>query len=63
MTPREPPQEGIASGEEPTVFIVEDDASVREALGRLFRSVGLRAEIFGSATELLQIKLPDVPAA
>ena len=35
--------------------------SFREALGRLFRSVGLRAEIFGSAAELLQTKLPDVP--
>ena len=61
MTPREPTQEGVASGDEPIVFIVEDDPPFREALGRLFRSVGLRAEIFGTATELLQTKLPDVP--
>ena len=37
-----------------TVFIVDDDASVREALGSLFRSVGLRVELFGSALEFLQ---------
>ena len=61
MTQREPTREGVASGDEPIVFIVEDDPSVREALGRLFRSVGLRTEIFGSATELLRNKLPDVP--
>jgi FixJ family two-component response regulator len=57
-----PTQEGGASGEEPTVFIVEDDTSVCEALRRLFRTVDLRTEVFGSAAELLQKKLPDVPA-
>ena len=44
-----------------TVFIVDDDASVREALGSLFRSVGLRVELFGSALEFLQGKLADAP--
>jgi FixJ family two-component response regulator len=48
-------------GDEPVVLVVEDDASVREALQRLFRTIGLRAEAFGSATELLQYKLPDNP--
>jgi FixJ family two-component response regulator len=33
---------------------------VREALRNLFRSVGLRVEVFGSAPEFLQSKLPDV---
>jgi RNA polymerase sigma factor (sigma-70 family) len=42
--------------------IVEDDASVRDALRRLIRSVGLRAELFGSAREFLQSQLPDVPS-
>jgi FixJ family two-component response regulator len=50
----------IASGEEPIVYVVDDDASVREALRNLFRSVGLRVEVFGSAPEFLQSKLPDV---
>ena len=57
-----PTQEGVVGGEEPIVFIVEDDTSLREALSSLFRTVGLRTEIFGSAGELLQNKLPDVPA-
>ena len=50
----------VAGAEEPTVYVVDDDASVREALGNLFRSVGLRVELFGSAPEFLQRKLPDV---
>jgi FixJ family two-component response regulator len=44
----------------PIVFVVDDDSSFREALGRLFRSVGLRVEVFGSASEWLQSKRPDV---
>jgi FixJ family two-component response regulator len=47
---------------QPTVFVVDDDASMRNALSNLFRSVGLRAEVFGSAPELLQSRLPDVPS-
>jgi FixJ family two-component response regulator len=43
------------------VIVVDDDADLREALGNLFRSVGLEASLFGSATELLQAKLPDAP--
>ncbi|WMT74798.1 response regulator transcription factor [Bradyrhizobium sp. Ash2021] len=50
----------VASAEEPIVYVVDDDASVREALSSLFRSVGLRVEVFGSASEFLQSKLPDV---
>ena len=42
------------------VFVVDDDPAMRNALTNLFRSVGLRAEVFGSAPELLQSKLPDV---
>ena len=43
----------------PAVFVVDDDASVREALDGLFRSIGLQAKTFGSAAEFLQHKLPD----
>jgi len=46
-----------ASSEEPIVYVVDDDASVRGALSNLFRSVGLRVEVFGSAPEFLQSKL------
>ena len=44
------------------VFIVDDDASLREAMQRLFRSVGLRAEVFASASEFLRSKPADVPS-
>jgi FixJ family two-component response regulator len=54
-----PPRNG-AGAEEPIVYVIDDDASVREALRNLFRSVGLRVEVFGSAPEFLQKELPDV---
>ncbi len=43
------------------VFVVDDDASIRDAMQRLFRSVGLHAEVFDSAAAFLQTKLTDVP--
>ena len=42
------------------VFVVDDDASVRQALQSLFRSVGLQAQVFGSTAEFLSSNLPDV---
>jgi FixJ family two-component response regulator len=53
------PQPPATAKAEPIVFVVDDDPSVREALGSLFRSVGLRVELFGSAAEFLQHKRPD----
>jgi FixJ family two-component response regulator len=38
------------------VLVVDDDASVREALGRLFRSVDLDTELYGSTAGLLERK-------
>jgi FixJ family two-component response regulator len=49
-----------ASAREPIVFVIDDDESMRRALANLFQSVGLRVEVFGSAPEMLQSKLPDV---
>jgi len=49
-----------ASVKEPIVFVVEDDESMRRALSNLFQSVGLEVELFGSASEMLKSKLPDV---
>jgi FixJ family two-component response regulator len=48
--------------EEPIVFAVDDDPSMREALTRLFRSIGMRAQIFASAQDFLGFKRPDAPA-
>jgi FixJ family two-component response regulator len=45
---------------EPIIFIIDDDLSVRRALTNLFQSVGLQVEVFGSAPEMLQSRLPDV---
>ncbi len=44
------------------VFVVDDDPSVRGAIGRLLKSVGLRVEAFASAEEFLQHPLPDAPS-
>jgi FixJ family two-component response regulator len=38
----------------PTVFVVEDDPSVREALAGLIRSAGLNVEVFVSADQFLR---------
>ena len=48
--------------EESIVFAVDDDASMREALSRLFRSIGMRAQLFASAEEFLLFKRPEAPA-
>ena len=48
--------------QEPIVFAIDDDASMREALSRLFRSIGMRAQIFASAQDFLIFKRPDAPA-
>jgi FixJ family two-component response regulator len=46
----------------PIVFVVDDDPSVREALGSLIRSVGLRVETFASAGEFLRQPPPAAPS-
>ena len=60
MTERPKPPREIASAEVPVVYVIDDDDSMRRGLTNLFESVGLRVEVFGSASELLQRKLPDV---
>jgi len=42
------------------VFVVDDDAPMRESLRNLIRSVGLRVELFASAQEFLRSKRPDL---
>jgi FixJ family two-component response regulator len=46
----------------PVVFVVDDDAAVRQALTSLIRSIDLQVETFGSAAEFLRVKRPDRPA-
>ena len=47
--------------ERSTVLVVDDDASVREALSDLFQSVGLRVEVFASTQEFLKNRRPEGP--
>jgi FixJ family two-component response regulator len=49
-----------ASAKESIVFVIDDDVAMRTTLSSLFRSVGLRVELFGSAYEFARIKMPDV---
>jgi FixJ family two-component response regulator len=46
---------------EPVVLVVDDDASVREAIRDLLQSVDLRVELFRSPATFLQADLPDAP--
>jgi FixJ family two-component response regulator len=45
-----------------TVFVVDDDLSVREAVGSLLRSVGLRVRTFASAPDFLASERPEAPS-
>ena len=45
-----------------TVFIVDDDDLVRASIQGMLKSVGLRAETFGTAQEFLRSKRPDTPS-
>jgi FixJ family two-component response regulator len=44
------------------VFVIEDDASMRNALKNLLRSVGIEAELFASANDFLDADRPDIPS-
>lgn len=44
------------------VFIVDDDARMREALSELLDSLGWHAVAFGSARDYLSCRRPDLPA-
>lgn len=46
----------------PIVYVVDDDASIRDAVRKLLASVGLRSETFGTTQEFLQSKRPEAPA-
>jgi FixJ family two-component response regulator len=51
-----------ARAEDPVVFVIDDDPSMRDAFRSLFQSVGWRVELFGSAPEFMQSARPDGPA-
>ena len=50
------------TSERPVVFVVDDDARVRDALTTLLASAGLEVAAFASATAFLEADKPDTPA-
>ena len=55
------PASGTPAAPQPTVFIVEDDPSMRKSLRSLVESAGHRAETFASADEYLERLNPADP--
>jgi FixJ family two-component response regulator len=47
---------------DPTVFIIDDDDLVRAAIQGMLKSVGLKAETFGTPQEFLSRQPPDGPS-
>ena len=45
----------------PFVFVIDDDAAIREALDGLIRSIHLNVHTFGATKEFLEFPLPDAP--
>jgi FixJ family two-component response regulator len=56
------PSNGNPETEKGLISIVDDDESVRKALKRLFKSVGLRVEAFASAEDFLNFANPSAAA-
>jgi FixJ family two-component response regulator len=56
------PANAVSRPSEALVFVVDDNASIREALSSLIRSAGLRVSTFSSAKEYLLQEPPKVPA-
>ncbi|MBZ5547224.1 MAG: response regulator [Acidobacteriia bacterium] len=46
----------------PTIFVVDDDASVRDAISNLLEAVGLRAKLFASTEEFWKAPRPNGPS-
>ena len=46
----------------PTVFVMDDDESVRRAIKRLVEAEGWQVELYASASEFLRAKRPNAPS-
>jgi FixJ family two-component response regulator len=62
VSKRLPSPSDLASAEAPIVYVIDDDAVMREALSSLFRSIGLQVQLFSSAPELLRGNLAEKPS-
>ena len=52
----------IRTEEQAVVFVIDDDADLRDGLSNLLRTVGLQVRAFASAKDFLESKLPDAPS-
>jgi len=54
----------MMEGSEPQsiVYVVDDDASIRDGLRSLLASMGMQVDVFSSAAEFLKSALPDIPS-
>jgi FixJ family two-component response regulator len=52
----------MTEADAPTVFVIDDDELVREAIRGMLKSVGLRTETFASPQEFLRSKHPQGPS-
>lgn len=50
------------SESEEIIFLVDDDARIREGIGELLRSLGWRSETFASTADYIAFPKPDLPA-
>jgi FixJ family two-component response regulator len=48
--------------QEPIVFVIDDEALIRDGIGSLIRSIGLRVLAFASPQEFMLAKRSDAPA-
>jgi FixJ family two-component response regulator len=56
------PASDMRTSEGGMVYVVDDDAGIRQSLSSMLRSVGLQVETFGSAREFLQHERANVPS-
>jgi FixJ family two-component response regulator len=52
----------MTTASDPVVFVIDDDDLIRAAIQGLLKSVGLRAETFGTTQQFLSSKRPDGPS-
>jgi FixJ family two-component response regulator len=52
----------MTKGAESMVFVIDDDALIRDGIRSLIHSVGLRATTFASGQEFMKASRPDVPS-
>jgi FixJ family two-component response regulator len=52
----------MSSPTERIVFVIDDDPDIRASMRRLLKTVGLHAELFATAQDFLQQKMPKAPS-